>query len=860
MKQYCTLSLILFLAISSLSAQPPKPQEGYRWTLNHQYSDEFNGSELDLTKWYNYHPFWQGRPPAKFTPSQVSVKDGLLVLTNKKIEGSKPGDTWTIAGAAVVSRGEGAHFGYYECSQKASKIRMSSTFWMSNRGAAGPEPCNDRYSQELDIQEAVGGAGSSSTFTNSMHSNTHYWYTDCNGNKNTYSNGSRIPLEKGEVSDTFHVYAANWKNPNTVEFYLDGKYGNRVPIATTVDPSPFERPMFINMVTETYDWVSPPSDEDLADSSRNTTYIDWVRSWKLVLVDEKEDEESPEGSIQNGGFETGDFTHWTGWGGDPLEVVSNQVHSGNYAAHIGGPGAPEYVVNLRAHTQYTLSCYGKVVEGSGPIFFGIKDAAEKVLGSVEVTETSFTKKSIQFTTESSGVSLKFYFYAPNSSAEGYADDFELIALDPSDTVKLEEALVFDETVFFDEKPSVLPASDHLSIRLVYQDNGDRNIRLKLLNVDSVLLGEDLYPAYSGYGVNTVTLELDSIPTAGKGYWLIADLLHPDSLSGKPIHWDVLELELQDPVNIAVKVLDVRDDLPIEDAKVTLNDSSGLTDTSGSIEFLDVPPGMVSIQVTKVGFDDLILPEIEVSRDTLFELWLLPKSNSVTVMVTDIYTTDPVQSASVYLGEQLGLTDYQGKVVFGAYAGETSLETSVARYASNSSQVNISSDTVLHIQLKRLLADARFVVKMDGSPLHNALVSVGAHNEYTSTIGQAFIPDLKTDTLYNYQVDYLEETLYMDSMVLKSDSTIRININTQDVPGPYNSSWIEIYPNPANGELHLGGLNGETSYSIYNVQGNILLQGTLKKQDAIDISTLREGIFFIHLSTEKHKTVKRFIKQ
>ncbi len=849
MKQYYALIFLLFLGVSiSLNAQPPKPQEGYRWTLNHQYSDEFNGTELDLTKWYNYHPYWQGRPPARFTPSQVSVKDGLLVLTNKKIEGSQPGDTWTIAGAAVVSRGETAHFGYYECSQKASEIRMSSTFWMSNRGAAGPEPCNDRYSQELDIQEAVGGAPSNSSFRNSMHSNTHYWYTDCNGVKNTYSAGYQAPLEEGEVSDTFHVYAANWKNPNTVEFYLDGKYGKGVSIRTDVDQTPFERPMFINMVTETYDWVAPPSDEDLADSSRNTTYIDWIRAWKLVPVDEYEGES--ETLVKNGGFETGDFSHWAGWGGDPREVVSDQVHSGNYAVHIGGPGAPEYLISLRAHTTYTLSCFGKVVEGSGPIFFGIKDASEKVLGSVEVKETSYTKKSIQFTTESSALSLKFYFYAPNAGAEGYADDFAVVLNNTSDTVEQEEALIFDESVFFDEYPNVFPTGEQLDIHLTYQTNGNRLILLKLLNNEGALIGENLYPAYAGYGVKGLSLLLDSVPAAGKGYKLVAELLHPDSTLVDPSGSDSITLELQDPVDITIKVLDIRDDQAVEAAEVSLNDSSGITDASGSIEFMDVPPGMVSIQVTKAGFDDLILPEIEISRDTLLELRLAPETNAVTVLVSDSHTGAPVESATVNLGDHTQNTDYQGKVTFHAYAGEYTLDVLAARYASNSIQVNVTSDTELEVELYRVLADAKFVVKRDGSPLHNALVTVGSQSEYTSPIGLAYLPDLKTDTQYVYRVDYLNEVLLTDSMSLMTDSTIRLNIITQGVALKYKASQIDIYPNPAGEKITLRGPDGGESYSVFDVT-------ELDMKMEIDLSTLDAGFYI--LKVEDYPPL-RFIKE
>ncbi|RME95998.1 MAG: hypothetical protein D6766_01800 [Verrucomicrobia bacterium] len=50
-------------------------------------------------------------------------------------------------------------------------------------------------------------------------------------------------------------------------------------------PHPFDRPMQINMVTETYDWMPAPSEEELANDAINATYYDWVRVWVLVPED-----------------------------------------------------------------------------------------------------------------------------------------------------------------------------------------------------------------------------------------------------------------------------------------------------------------------------------------------------------------------------------------------------------------------------------------------------------------------------------------------------------------------------------------------------------------------------------------------
>jgi beta-porphyranase len=51
---------------------------------------------------------------------------------------------------------------------------------------------------------------------------------------------------------------------------------------TTFSNTPFDYPMFMHLVTETYNWEIPPTPEELANETKNVTYYDWVRSYILV--------------------------------------------------------------------------------------------------------------------------------------------------------------------------------------------------------------------------------------------------------------------------------------------------------------------------------------------------------------------------------------------------------------------------------------------------------------------------------------------------------------------------------------------------------------------------------------------------
>jgi len=248
---------------------------------NDKFSDEFNGEKLDTEKWYDRSPYWvNGRPPATFRAYAVSVKDGCLQIKNSVLEGDS---IYNIAGGAVASKADDAFYGYYECRMKASSISMSSTFWMKN--LPQKKGCEiDR--QELDIVELVGMQKTGHDFRNIMHSNTHFQFTNCDGVRQQKSVGGNCPIVPA-ANEAFHTYGCWWKGANTIRFYLDGEYQFTINPTTEFREQSFSRPMYMHLVTETYNWESPPTVEELNNDSINTTYYDWVRSYRLVPVGAK---------------------------------------------------------------------------------------------------------------------------------------------------------------------------------------------------------------------------------------------------------------------------------------------------------------------------------------------------------------------------------------------------------------------------------------------------------------------------------------------------------------------------------------------------------------------------------------------
>jgi len=536
-KRGLLLAIAAVLTIQTF-ATPPRPPFGKRWVLNILYSDEFNGTTLNADKWYDYHPTWKGRAPGLFMSSQVNVEDGYLKIWGEKMTKDTivNGTTFNIKCGAVVSKKQTAHYGYYECKFKANATTLSSTFWFSNRTKfAGPKGC-DKYSEEWDVQECIGRGGNFNAATNmnfhkGMHSNGHYWYTSCPGETDPayQTDDYRAPVSVSFTnttelaSENYNVYGGWWKDSKSASYYYNNTLIGSHDFYNQIDASPFDEPMGMNLVVETYPfpWVELPNDAELADPTKNTTYYDWVRAYNLVDVNDPNIIEEPK-IVTNGDFETGNLTGWVGWGTPGANITSDaaNVYAGNYSVHILGAGAPEQNITVKANTDYKLTCYAKA--SSGSISLGIKsNSGGNTLKSIEVASTDYQEYSFTFNSGTYS-DLKFYFYAA-AGEEGYADNFEIVELNTTPVVP-EVIAIFDEKVILDKNLSALPSAKTLTIPFDFMTNQDRRIHATLKDPEGVLVKDTTFTVYAGYGVTQLNFKLQSAPAAKNGYKLVADLV------------------------------------------------------------------------------------------------------------------------------------------------------------------------------------------------------------------------------------------------------------------------------------------------------------------------------------------------
>lgn len=256
----------------------PKPK-GKKWVPVEYLSDEFDGTSPDLSKWQT-EPVengwgWYGRAPGLFRAENVRVEDGRLKVTvgilDKPV--NRDGKTFRYQGGIVRAIQPGKVGMYFEAKMKANATVMSSTFWLMSR--------YDCYKKlETDIQECVGRTTEltdewGKNWDQIFHSNAIHRPTEC-VEKLQLQGSVKTPTKNHE---RFYIYAAWWKSPHEIQFFLDGEY--QYSIQPKVE---WDMPAFLHMAIETYDWNPVPTDGGLVKSGtreQRTTQYEWVRTWIL---------------------------------------------------------------------------------------------------------------------------------------------------------------------------------------------------------------------------------------------------------------------------------------------------------------------------------------------------------------------------------------------------------------------------------------------------------------------------------------------------------------------------------------------------------------------------------------------------
>lgn len=196
--------LIILISLTACKQSDPLVTE-----IKLVWSDEFNGTELDLTKWTHQlgdgadYGLWRwGNDEEQYYKREnVTVSGGTLKI--KAIAESAGGLNYTSGRIRTLNKGD-FKYGIMEASIRMSDVGgLWHAFWMLPSNATEPWP----ISGEIDIMEFVGNK-SSELFT-TVH------FADRFGNRQLL--GQTHPIT---YDNAFHTYKVEWTE-NRIDWYYD---------------------------------------------------------------------------------------------------------------------------------------------------------------------------------------------------------------------------------------------------------------------------------------------------------------------------------------------------------------------------------------------------------------------------------------------------------------------------------------------------------------------------------------------------------------------------------------------------------------------------------------------------------------
>lgn len=234
------------------------------WEIMNPLSDEFNDDSLNLNKWVNLYPGWNGRFPSWFVSDNAILNSGDLniIMKHEQLPQMEEGYEYSTG---VIRSVSSFKYGYCEIRAKCMSSAGSSAFFLNNVQAD--------WWTEIDVFE-IGGNAVGYEYT--VNTNLHEFYNPNNVitafvfNIETHYSDAYSPVFGWRPDADYHIYGLEW-GIDSIKWYVDG---NLIRESENVK---WHQEQYINIDSETMpDWLGLPSNEDLP----SVFYVDYIRTWQ----------------------------------------------------------------------------------------------------------------------------------------------------------------------------------------------------------------------------------------------------------------------------------------------------------------------------------------------------------------------------------------------------------------------------------------------------------------------------------------------------------------------------------------------------------------------------------------------------
>ena len=312
-------------------------------------------------------------------------------------------------------------------------------------------------------------------------------------------------------------------------------------------------------------------------------------------------------------------------------------------------------------------------------------------------------------------------------------------------------------------------------------------------------------------------------------------------------------------------------VPVEDYNVTFRVKNKIT--GSLLQDIDVTVGQEEIKTAengealftlikgnwtyRISHPDYVETEssIEVSSDTVVQIFLTPDSKQVIFSIYSERTGNPLPNISVIVGNDEFISGINGMAILDLYKGNYNYSLSHPDYFIVTSTLELRNDTTIHVVLLSNKASIKFRIYAEGNPLYNTIIQLNDSSLTTNQTGIALYANLARFEDYNWTASKEGYEDSQGAFNLLNDTTVNISMILLTNSEGHRLNGLTFYPNPAHSKLFIESDEIIQRIEICDLRGALLYFKEINGKNAsIDIAALQNGIYITRVYRDEIRTV------
>lgn len=333
--------------------------------------------------------------------------------------------------------------------------------------------------------------------------------------------------------------------------------------------------------------------------------------------------------------------------------------------------------------------------------------------------------------------------------------------------------------------------------------------------------------------------------------------------------DLARTPAQSKFDAKFTVLEKTSEEAIEGAEVIFAGDTAYTDVLGVVVFDSVSQGSYPLHVQAQDFFSYSNPSYDHFTYTTSVISLDERTYELYFEVFEKMLQVPVYNATLKLADRSLLTNGEGMAGLDLTKGSYNYQISEDYFKTTSGTIDHTKDTLVRIDMERLLADVKFkIYSNEGSQRErDAVVELGDTSIISNSLGLATFKAIGVNQLQNYTVSKTGFSIYEGSFNMIQDTSIQVDLllNTSLINSELEA--IQIFPNPVEDMLSVRtgeAYSGALDIVLTDISGRVILssQKNISGRETffLDMSDFGPGVYMLKLSSGSQQTIKKLTIQ